>query len=351
MVRNPLVEFPADSVLHARIDAVTRAAENVYFDAERLAEFLFGSHMMANFIVVGAAYQAGLIPLQAENIETALELNGTAAQANIQAFRVGRQVVVDPAWADRLVTARAAAAEPNRPRNAPAIQAIIDQPGATGETKRLLEIRVPDLVAYQNEAYAKQYADFVAMVWKKERTLGPDTALSAAVARYLYKLMAYKDEYEVARLALDPKLDEALVESFGAGAVMSYRLHPPVLRAMGMKKKIALGRWFRGVFRLLYAARGLRGTAFDVFGRDSIRRLERELIGEYRGLIETAVAGLSTSSYDQAVTLARTPDMIRGYEDVKRKNVERFRHAVRLILDPAATASSPKKGSLVTLGG
>ena len=163
-----------------------------------------------------------------------------------------------------------------------------------------------------------------AMVWKKERVLGVDTALSATVARYLYKLMAYKDEYEVARLALDPKLDEALIESFGVGAVMSYRLHPPVLRAMGMKKKIALGRWFRGVFRLLYSARGLRGTAFDLFGRDSIRRLERALIGEYRGRIETAMDRLSASSYEKAVKLARAPDVIRGYEDVKRKNVERF---------------------------
>jgi len=175
--------------------------------------------------------------------------------------------------------------------------------------------------------------------------------LSAAVARYLYKLMSYKDEYEVARLALDPKLDEALVESFGAGAVMSYRLHPPVLRAMGMKKKIALGRWFRGVFRLLYAARGLRGTAFDLFGRDSIRRLERELIGEYRGLIETAAAVLSASSYEQTVKLARTPDMIRGYEDVKRKNVDRFRQAVQATLNPVSGASNPGPASLVTLGG
>lgn len=351
MVRNPLVEFPADSVLHARIDAVTRAGQNVYFDAERLAEFLFRSHMMANFIVVGAAYQAGLIPLKAENIEKALELNGTAAEANIQAFRVGRQVVVDPAWADRLVTSRAAAAEPAAPVLTPGIRAMVDATGATGETRQLLEIRVPDLVAYQNEAYAKQYADFVAMVWKQERTIGSGTALSAAVARYLYKLMSYKDEYEVARLALDPKLDEALVESFGAGAVMSYRLHPPVLRAMGMKKKIALGRWFRGVFRLLYAARGLRGTAFDLFGRDSIRRLERELIGEYRGLIETAAAVLSASSYEQTVKLARTPDMIRGYEDVKRKNVDRFRQAVQATLNPVSGASNPGPASLVTLGG
>ncbi len=306
--------------------------------------------MMANFIVVGAAYQAGLIPLAAKNIETALELNGTAAQANIQAFRVGRQIVVDPAWADRLVSARATAVAPSAEKNPPAVQAIVDQTGATGETKRLLEIRVPDLVAYQDEAYAEQYADLVAMAWKKERTLGSDTALSAAVARYLYKVMAYKDEYEVARLALNPTLDEALAESFGAGAVMSYRLHPPVLRALGTKKKIALGRWFRGVFRLLYSARGLRGTAFDPFGRDSIRRLERELIEEYRDLIKSALNGLTSASYEQAVALARTPDMIRGYENVKLKNVERFRHQVRLIRDPAADPG-PARPPMVVLGG
>ena len=351
MVRNPLVEFPADSVLHARIDAVTQAGENVYFDAERLAEFLFGSHMMANFIVVGAAYQAGLIPLRAENIETALELNGTAAAANIQAFRVGRKIVAEPAWADALVTTRGGAVEPTPPAATPAIQALIDATGTTGETRRLLAIRIPDLVSYQNEAYAKRYADVVAMVWKRERAIEPDTALSAAVARYLYKLMAYKDEYEVARLALEPTFDAALTEKFGSGARMSFRLHPPVLRGLGMKKKIALGRWFRGVFRLLYSARGLRGTAFDPFGRDSIRRLERDLIGEYRSLIEVALNSLTSASYDQAVALARTPDMIRGYENVKRKNVERFRHQVRLILDPAVPEPNPARPPMAVLGG
>lgn len=351
MVRNPLVEFPADSVLHARIDAVTRARDNVYFDAERLAEFLFGSHMMANFIVVGAAYQAGLIPLRAENIETALTLNGQAAEANIQAFRVGRRIVAEPAWADGLATSRIGAAEPSAPVLAPAIRAMVDATGATGETRRLLEIRVPDLVAYQNEAYARHYADFVAAVWDRERAIGTDTALSAAVARYLYKLMAYKDEYEVARLALDPAFGTALSEGFGSGASMSFRLHPPALRALGMKKKIALGRWFRGVFRLLYAARGLRGTRFDPFGRDGIRRLERELIAEYRSLIGTALAGLSAASYDQAVKLARTPDTIRGYENVKRKNVERFRQSVRQILDPAPPEPAPARLPAVTLGG
>ena len=351
MVRNPLVEFPADSVLHARIDAVTQAGENVYFDAERLAEFLFGSHMMANFIVVGAAYQAGLIPLRAETIETALELNGTAAAANIQAFRVGRKIVAEPDWADALVTTRVGAVEPTPPAATPAIQALIDATGTTGETRRLLAIRIPDLAGYQNEAYAKQYADFVTLVWQRERVIGPATPLSSAVARYLYKLMAYKDEYEVARLALEPKFDGALTEEFGPGARMSFRLHPPVLRALGMKKKIALGRWFRGVFRLLYSARGLRGTAFDPFGRDSIRRLERELIGEYRSNIETALNGLSPATYDRAVKLAWTPDMIRGYENVKRKNIERYRQAVQMILDPGAPDQSTARPPMVALGG
>ena len=112
------------------------------------------------------------------------------------------------------MTSRAAAAEPAAPVLTPSVRAIVDATGATGETRRLLEIRVPDLVAYQNEAYAKQYADFVAMVWKKERTVGADTALSAAVARYLYKLMAYKDEYEVARLALDPEARRGVGREF-----------------------------------------------------------------------------------------------------------------------------------------
>ena len=173
-----------------------------------------------------------------------------------------------------------------------------------------------------------RYQEFVDRVARREQELGLGSALAEAVARYLYKLMAYKDEYEVARLSLDPSFAQSVREQVGEGAAITWRLHPPALRAMGLKKKLALGSWFRPFFGVLRSMRRLRGTPFDPFGRDEIRKLERQLIVEYRALIERELQTLSAESHARAVALAKLPDMIRGYEGVKRKNVERFRAAV-----------------------
>jgi indolepyruvate ferredoxin oxidoreductase len=341
MVRNPAVEFPADSALHARIDSVTKEKENLYLDAEGIAEFLFGSHLPANLIVVGAAYQRGLIPISAESIERAVELNGASVESNIQAFRAGRKVAADPQWGASLHLTRAGALEPERTPLTPEERELVAGVGATGELQRLLEIRVPDLIRYQHRRYAADYAAFVGRVAAAERTLGGGTPLAEAVARYLHKLMAYKDEYEVARLALEPAFDRAVTETFGEGGELRFRLHPPVFRALGLKRKIALGRWFRVVFRLLRSLRGLRGTPFDPFGYDAIRRTERTLIAEYRTMIEGELAGLTKATHDRAVRLAKLPDLIRGYEDIKRKNIERYRAAVRETLAPPASPAGP----------
>ena len=207
------------------------------------------------------------------------------------------------------------------------LAARIAATGAEGELARLLAIRFPDLVAYQNDAYAGRYLEFVERVARRERELGLGSDLAESVARYLYKLMAYKDEYEVARLSLDPVFDRAVRDAVGP-ADSRWRLHPPALRALGLKRKLALGDWFRPVFFLLRSARQLRGTPWDPFGRDPIRRLERELVVEYRALIERELATLSAATHARAVALAKLPDLIRGYEDVKRRNVERYRAAV-----------------------
>ena len=158
-----------------------------------------------------------------------------------------------------------------------------------------------------------------------------ETALAEAVARYLFKLMAYKDEYEVARLHLKNALAAQLAEEYPDGVEIRYALHPPMLRAMGFKKKIKLGRWFDSAFRLLVATRGLRGSALDPFGRAEVRRVERELIGEYRALVEKALVGLSPESHARALKLANLPDLIRGYESIKLRNVQRFRDEVRAL--------------------
>jgi len=142
--------------------------------------------------------------------------------------------------------------------------------------------------------------------------------------------MAYKDEYEVARLHLKNDLAAQLADEYPGGVQIQYQLHPPLLRAMGFENKLKLGKgWFDTAFRVLVRMRRLRGTALEPFGKAKVRRVERELIGEYRTLIEKALAGLSPERYERAVKLANLPDLIRGYEDIKLRNVERFRHEVR----------------------
>jgi indolepyruvate ferredoxin oxidoreductase len=140
--------------------------------------------------------------------------------------------------------------------------------------------------------------------------------------------MAYKDEYEVARLALEPSLGAGLEAEFGPGARASWRLHPPVLRALGLKRKIALGPWFVPAFGVLRALRGVRGTRMDPFGRTRVRVVERELIEEYLGLVDQLTGRLSPATAALAVKLAALPDMVRGYEDVKLRNVEAYHQSL-----------------------
>ena len=331
MVTQPDVHFPELVALTTSLSRVTRKDENVYLDALGLAEMLFDDHMAANLIVLGAAYQAGAVPVSATAIEEAIALNGVSVKMNTQAFRAGRLAVADPSWVTGLHKHRVGAAEAAPALTAEA-RALVDSAGAAGELRRLLEIRVPELIAYQDAAYARQYVEFVSKVAAAERTALPgEGALAEGVARHLFKLMAYKDEYEVARLHLANDLAAQLAEEYPDGVEIKYALHPPLLRAMGMKKKIKLGRWFDGAFRLLVTLRGLRGTAFDPFGRAEVRRVERELIGEYRALVDKSLVSLSPDSHARAVKLANLPDIIRGYEDIKLRNVQKFREEVRAL--------------------
>ncbi len=329
MVRDTTVEYPQGDQLLEIINRATRAGDNVFFDALGLAEALFGDHMMANFIVIGAAYQAGLLPMSDRAIERAIELNGVKVEDNQHAFRAGRLAVADRDWLAGLEVRRPGELAPPVERSA-AAQALIDSLPAQGELKRLIDIRVPELIAYQNEDYARRYIDDIKRVYAAEQAAGPGrTDLSEAVARYLFKLMAYKDEYEVARLSLKPEAQEAINAQFGARARVRYHLQPPLLKALGLKRKLQVGRWFDGVYRLLRQLRFLRGTPFDPFGYDRVRRVERELIAQYRRLVFESVNDLSADNYARAVELARLPDMIRGYDEVKLGNVKRFREAVR----------------------
>jgi indolepyruvate ferredoxin oxidoreductase len=156
--------------------------------------------------------------------------------------------------------------------------------------------------------------------------------LAESVARHLHKLMAYKDEYEVARLHLDAALAAQVHAKFGQKVRTYWHLHPPLLRALGLKKKIRLGAWFAPAFQLLKSMKGLRGTALDPFGYAEVRRVERALIGEYRQLVETALVRLSPVTHGAVVTLAELPDEIRGYEHIKLESVARFRDKAKQLI-------------------
>ena len=328
MVRDTSAEFPEWTAFQRVIDDATSPERNVYFDAGTLSDSLFRSHMPANVLVVGAAYQAGVIPISASAIERAIELNGVAVEMNTQAFRIGRKIVLDPDFLGSLAVERVGRVKRERGPSKRE-QVLIDSvQGQSEELARLLRIRVPDLVAYQNHAYAAAYAEFVAKVREAEAAAGDDTALSEAVARYLYKLMAYKDEYEVARLHRSSAFKQAVSDQFGDKTDVTYKLHPPFMRRMGMDKKIGLGRSGDMAFAVLSRMKRFRGGALDVFGRTAHRRMERDLIDEYRAMIDRALATLSQgddTAYARAVEIANLPDIIRGYEEIKENNVEQFR--------------------------
>jgi indolepyruvate ferredoxin oxidoreductase len=301
----------------AAIDSYTRASDNVYLDAQRICKEILGDTTMANVVVLGAAWQAGVLPLSLGSVRQAFRLNGVAVEKNLAAFAWGRAWVVAP---EAVRTALADdAAEPAELSDEEA--ALIDLAApADGELRRLASVRIPDLIGWGGAKPARCYAETLARVRgvEDERIPG-STDFSAAVARGLHKLMAYKDEYEVARLHLDG------LASLPDGAKVTFHLHPPVLRAMGMRRKLRLGSWFVPFFRLLRQMRRLRGTAFDPFGRAAVRKVERQLPGEYLRLVDGVLASLSPDSLDVALEIASLPDLVRGYEEIKLAGVARFR--------------------------
>jgi len=324
--------FPELAAQLDKIDAVTRQEHNLYLDAQRLSERLFGDHMMTNTLALGAAYQRGALPVSGEALEEAIRLNGAAVEKNLAAFTWGRAVVAAPDAVERATRAPedVVAVRELSERERELVELAVD--GDQDELRRLVEIRVPELVAYQDEAWAQSYAEAVLRVHaaEQERTPG-HSELAETVARQLFKLMSYKDEYEVARLHLDAVERAKLAGEFGEDAKVWFNLHPPLLRAMGLDRKLKLGRWFLPAFRLLYRMRWLRGTKLDPFGKAKVRKVERRLIGEYDEMTAEALSLLTPDTHDTAVELLELPDLIRGYEEIKLRNVALFRKRAEAI--------------------
>ncbi|WP_406631794.1 indolepyruvate ferredoxin oxidoreductase family protein [Amycolatopsis sp. WGS_07] len=338
MVADTSVTFPEEAAL---LDRLREAAGTVTaLDAREMAEVLFGQDQYANLLLTGVAYQRGALPIPASAIEEAISRNGVRVETNVQAFRRGRQWVADRAAVETVLAGLRGEPEPE-PALTPAARELLATVGESAELTRLLRVRVPDLIAYQNLAYARRYAEQVERVRRAESSAVPGaTALTEAVARNLYKLMAYKDEYEVARLSLDPAQERQVRARFGADARIAYRLHPPVLKALGMRRKIELGPWFKPVFRVLVAGRRLRGTPLDPFGRAAVRRLERDLIAEYERVVGELAARLDPENHALAVETALLPDLVRGYEDVKLATVAEYRSALARQMDDFRAAKA-----------
>jgi indolepyruvate ferredoxin oxidoreductase len=337
--------FPELAAQLDRIDATTRREHNLYLDAQMLSERLFGDHMMSNTLALGAAYQRGMLPVTVEALERAIRLNGAAVEKNLAAFAWGRAVVAAPDAVERATRAPEEVVPVRELSRGERGLVDLAVDGDQGELRRIAEIRVPELVAYQDEAYARRWAELVrrAHVAEQERTPG-HSELAEAVGRQLFKLMAYKDEYEVARLHLDAVEQAKLRAEFGEDVKVAFNLHPPLLRAMGLNRKLKLGEWFVPAFRSLRRMRRVRGTRLDPFGRAEVRRVERELIGEYEELVGEALTLLTPDTHDTAVELLELPDLIRGYEDIKLRNVALYRkraEAMRKRLRAGKPAPTP----------
>ena len=341
MVTNTSEHFPDPQELTRRITQDTRTQYNITLDARAAALALFGDDQFANILMVGAAVQAGALPLDPVTVEEALTLNGARVDENVQAFRRGRQCVADPqAFAG--VTSTPAPSVPTA-QAASALAGLTGIPEGT-PLRREVEHLAAELVAYQDRRYGERFARSVERVSAAAAVAGvSDQAIPSGFARSLYKLMAYKDEYEVARLSLDPEMRRRVEEQFGQGARIRYRLHPPALRALGLKRKLKLGRWFLPVFFILRAGRRLRGTPFDVFGIGHVRRTERALIEEFVAAVDEAMAALVPATADRVEAIVTLPDMVRGYEAVKMANVARFRSALASSLADLHRARQPQE--------
>lgn len=303
--------------------------------ARGIAETLFGDYMMTNMVAIGAAYQTGLLPLTSDAIEGAIRLNGVAAETNIQAFRYGRLWIQDrdrisrmlypePAGVSEERTQRAAALSSRRRVAYGRLNARVDAAGLTDELRRLLAVRVGELVDYQHAAWAKRYLDYVLRVRDAEEKVTPGhTIITEAVARGLFKLMAYKDEYEVARLYLKADWHKRVEETFESPVSVSFNLEPPVLRKLGREGKVQVNaRLMTPVFRVLRSGRRLRGSSFDPFARQATRREERELIEWYCIQVDQGLTQLRPLTAATVAEIAGLPDMVRGYEQVKSSSIE-----------------------------
>jgi indolepyruvate ferredoxin oxidoreductase len=307
--KDPDLELPADEMAEAIREACGPERAD-FVDAATLATALLGDSIATNLFMVGYAWQKGLVPLSQASILQAIDLNGAAVESNKKAFEWGRRAAVDLVAVQRECHSR----EGGNPV------------GLSQSLEELIDRRRTFLDAYQDAAYAQRYTEFVGRVRQAEsQHAGGRTELTEAVARYLFKLMAYKDEYEVARLHTDTGFLERVAEQFEGDYRVKLHLAPPLWArpdpVAGEARKHAFGPWMLGAMRVLAKLKGLRGTPLDVFGYSEERRTERRLIEEYRATVEELLAGLEGGHHAMAVEIASIPEFIRGFGHVKARHL------------------------------
>jgi indolepyruvate ferredoxin oxidoreductase len=305
-VKNPNWQLPGSDLQHDVREACGSAD---FVAAAEIATSLMGDSIATNMFMLGYAYQKGWVPLSAHAIERAIELNGVAVEFNRKSFIWGRRAVTD------LDKVRRAANPADVIPIANRLSRTLDE---------LVERRVKLLTDYQDAAYAARYASLVDRVRKAESEKTGSEELSKAVARYLAKLMAYKDEYEVARLYTDGDFARKIGAMFEGDYKIVYHLAPPLLAKpdpnTGEPKKMQFGRWMMAGFRVLAKLKGMRGTALDIFGHTEERRMERKLVEDYERTVDEIIRSLTPQNHALAVRIASLPEGIRGYGHIKAKS-------------------------------
>ncbi len=315
---------PTAAQVHELLEPLTRAEHNVYLNALHVAEVVVGDHLAANLVLLGAAFQAGCLPLTAKALEGAIEMNGSSVEQNLTAFAWGRAAVINQAAVMAAVARPVVAGQLETDE---VVANAVNQLHLSAAVCELVTARATDLVAYESRKVALHYVGAVGAVAKRLEGAPQTTRdeLLSAYTRNAYKLRAYKDEYEVARLHLLPESKAEILREFGRGAKVSVLLQPPMLSAFGIDRKIALRHTARPAFVVLRALRRLRGTFADPFGYTTVRRIERALIDEYDQMVERALERDADGTKGLAREVFELPDLIRGYESVKLENVVRFR--------------------------
>jgi indolepyruvate ferredoxin oxidoreductase len=329
--RNADFSLPIERLKRAILSAA--GSDRVSFiDATRLATALLGNSIATNMFMVGYAFQKGALPLSAEAIEKAIELNGEAVAMNQAAFRWGRRAALDVAEVERSIPSPAAADENRR------LSQSLDE---------IVERRVAFLTGYQDAAYARRYSDLVMQARAVEAKKTPGrTGLAEAVARNLFKLMAYKDEYEVARLYTDGTFRKQIESAFEPGNLrFEFHLAPPLLarvdKTTGEPRKMIFGPWMMRAFGVLRRFKALRGTPFDPFGYTAERRTERQLIADYEAMLPEVLDKLNADNHPLAVGLAVIPEKIRGFGHVKLRNLKVAKADEAALLEQFRSGGSP----------